>query len=203
MSKLNWCDTGIVYETEAGGSGEGEQQDSKQGADAGEMSVEALKAKLAQKEADLQRANAESAGRRKKLEAYEQAETEKANADKSELEKVQAKAEKLEADLKTAQGRAKTAAIRGAILLAASEFIDSADAIAQADLSKVEVDDDFNVTGAKEAVAALAKAKPYLLKQKDKSGGNPPGPKPMGGAGDADREKQAKQEQERFSQQYW
>jgi hypothetical protein len=97
----------------------------------------------------------------------------------SELEQAQMtelqKAQKEAADAKAAQVQADKAKfdalalanerlMRGAVLALAANFNDPADAWAHVDRAKVTVDDTGEVKGAKEAVEALAKAKPYLLK---------------------------------------
>lgn len=100
-------------------------------------------------------------------------------AAKTELEKAQAAAQKAEdekkAALETANRRLVDAEIR--IQAQASGFADYTDAVALVDRSTVEVDKDGNISGVKEAVEALAKAKPHLVGEKkpagsDGSGGN-------------------------------
>lgn len=49
------------------------------------------------------------------------------------------------------------------VFAAQSKFVDPEDVVALADRSKIEVDENGTVTGAKEAVEALAKVKPHLV----------------------------------------
>lgn len=61
-----------------------------------ELTVDELKAKLADKEKRLKEVNHESAERRKKLEAFEKAEAERKQAEMTEVEKANAKAQAAE-----------------------------------------------------------------------------------------------------------
>ena len=69
----------------------------------------------------------------------------------------------------------RAAAIRHAVETAAGSlsFQDPADALTLADLSTVQVADDGTVTGAAEAVKALADKRPYLLKPAGDALGTP------------------------------
>jgi hypothetical protein len=132
----------------------------------------ALAAELEKTRAALKAANAESAARRKKLEGYELVESETARL-RAELATVQAQADQ-------AKANAKATAIRYAVEAAAGRlnFQDSSDAITLADLSGLQVADDANggpirVTGADEAVRALADKRPYLLKPAGDALGTP------------------------------
>lgn len=86
-------------------------------------------------------------------------------ANQTELEKEKAAREKAEADskavLETANKRLVDAEIK--VLAKDAGFADVTDAVALIDRTSIQVDDQGNVTGAKEAVEALAKAKPHLL----------------------------------------
>jgi len=133
-----------------------------------------MAAELEKTRAALKAANAESAARRKKLEAYERsggAEEEVARL-KSELATARAEAD-------TAKANARAAAIRHAVETAAAglSFQDPADALTLADLSAVHVAADANgtirVTGVAEAVKALADKRPYLLKPAGDALGTP------------------------------
>lgn len=101
------------------------------------------------------------------------AELEQANL--SEEEKRQQHVATLEQKLADAEAKASEALTRAngrlvlaAVLTSATEagFLNPADAYSLLDPNSVQVDDDGNVTGAADAVAALAKAKPYLLRAK-------------------------------------
>ena len=126
-----------------------------------------LAAELERTRAALKAANAESAARRKKLEAFE--------AFNEELDRVKAELAAAKADSEQIRANAKATAIRYAIEAAAGElhFMDNADAITLADLSAVTVADNGTVTGAAEAVKALADKRPYLLKPAGDALGTP------------------------------
>lgn len=92
----------------------------------------------------------------------------------TDLEKAQAaqrEAEKKATDaLKTANLRAINAEIK--IMAIGVNFVDPGDAVALIDRSGIQIDDSGNVTGVKEAIEVLAKAKPHLVGQ-GKPGGSP------------------------------
>ncbi len=104
-------------------------------------------------------------------------------ASQTELEKEKAAREKAESDnkavLETANKRLVDAEIK--VLAKDAGFADVTDAVALIDRTSIQVDDQGNVTGAKEAVEALAKAKPHLLGE-GKPGGTP------GSAGNGNRQ---------------
>lgn len=86
----------------------------------------------------------------------------------SELEKTQAERDELKKRADALAQRVKDKALENAFLSAPGvEWADKEDAftvLRAKFLEDVEVDDDGNVTGMKEAVAALSKAKPHLVK---------------------------------------
>jgi hypothetical protein len=130
-----------------------------------------LAAELERTRAALKAANAESAARRKKLEVLE--------AFNEELDRVKAELATAKTEAEQIKANARQTAIRHAIETAAAglNFQDPADAITLADLSTVQVADDENgtirVTGAAEAVKALADKRPYLLKPAGDALGTP------------------------------
>ncbi len=159
----NWRDAGIMYEADASGSGEGTSTTS----DGGAMSPEQLQAELERTRAALKTANKEAAERRKKLEEIESNEAKRKEAELTEVQKAAKRAEDAENSLKQVKDRYRTNAIRNEIKLYAQNagFVDTNDAIALVDMSGVDFDEaNDKVTGAKEAIDALAKAKPHLLK---------------------------------------
>lgn len=86
---------------------------------------------------------------------------------KTELEKAQAKATKAEQERDAAIGRANATLVRAAILTeASSQSAVDADTVAAllGNDESVVVQADGSVAGAKEAVKALLKAKPFLVK---------------------------------------
>lgn len=116
----------------------------------------------------LKRANAESADRRKKLDQLEADEKTRNEAQLSEVEKERKLRTAAETKLTQQAQAMRERAIRHAVEIEASRanFIDPADAIALADLSAIQYDDDAGtVSGADAVVKALAKAKPHLVKQ--------------------------------------
>ena len=107
----------------------------------------------------LKAANAEAADRRKKLEAYEQAEEQRKLAEMTEVEKLQAEL-KRERDARAAeQLDARKAALSHAVTLQAQtlNFHDPADALAF-------LPADIVVDGVDDALKELARARPYLIK---------------------------------------
>jgi len=116
----------------------------------------------------------------------------KADADlaaKSDLEKEKSRADKAEAEKKTALDAANTRLVNAEIKVFAVQagFVDPADAVALVNRASIQVDEQGNVTGAKEAIDALAKAKPHLVGT-GKAGGTPGsagnGGRQDGGGGD-------------------
>lgn len=159
----NWRDAGIMYEADTSGAGEGEQQNSEGGA----MSPEQILAELERTRAALKAANKEAAERRKKLEEIESTEAKRKESELTEVQRAAKRAEEAEASLKQTKERYRTNAIRNEIKLYAQNagFVDTNDAIALVDMGSVDFDEaNDKVTGAKEAIDALAKAKPHLLK---------------------------------------
>jgi len=136
------------------------------GGDAGQPTAEQLAAELASLRAALKAANAESATRRKRLEELESAEEERKAAQLSEVEKARKAQADAEARARATEERLRTAAIRNAVVLAASKanFYDPEDAFRLADLAAVQVADDGAVTGVDGALKELVKAKPHLVK---------------------------------------
>ena len=127
----------------------------------------ALAAELEKTRAALKAANAESAARRKKLEAFE--------AFDEELGRLKGELAAARAETEAVKATARNTAIRHAVEIAAGSlnFQDPADALTLADLSTVQVADDGAVTGAAEAVKALADKRPYLLKPAGDALGTP------------------------------
>ena len=158
----NWRDARMFYQADTG-DGEGESNKS----DGGAMSPEQLQAELERTRAALKTANKEAADRRKKLEEIESNEAKRKESELTEVQKAAKRAEVAESDLKTVKERYRTNAIRNEIKLYAQNagFVDTNDAIALVDMSGVDFDEATDkVSGAKEAIDALAKAKPHLLK---------------------------------------
>jgi high-affinity K+ transport system ATPase subunit B len=162
----NWRDAGMLYEAETGGADGGTTSDG------GAMSPEQLQAELERTRAALKTANREAAERRRKLDEVEANEAKRKESELTEVQRAAKRAEEAEASLKATKDRYRQNAIRNEIKLYAQNagFVDIADAIALADMSGVDFDEaNDKVIGAKEAIDALAKAKPHLLKQPEKT----------------------------------
>ena len=125
-----------------------------------------VQAELERVRAALKSANKEAADRRKKLDAFEKAEEERKLAAMTELEKVQA-ALKASEDAREASVRdARAALISHAVHLEAvrANFHRPEDAMAFMGAAEFDVDDDGKVEGVADALKALAKERPYLVK---------------------------------------
>ena len=125
-----------------------------------------VQAELERVRAALKSANKEAADRRKKLDAFEKADEERKLAAMTELEKVQA-ALKASEDAREAIGRdARKALISHAVHLEAvtANFHKPEDAMAFLDVAGFDVDDEGKVEGVADALKALAKERPYLVK---------------------------------------
>lgn len=126
--------------------------------------VEELQAELANAQKLIKDLNRENAGRRKKLEEYEEAERLKVEADKTELQKAQDRAAALEKQIADLTAQGKKDKIRHAVEITAAKlsFSDPEDAYTLADLSAVEIGEDGKVKGVEQALKALLEKKPYL-----------------------------------------
>ena len=110
--------------------------------------------------------NKDNADKLKKLTDLEAAEQKRKDADLTEAQKQTAKVAQLEKELADRDEKLATTTIRHAVELEAAKqnFQSPEDAYLMADLSDVKIDADGKVTGVEEALKAVAKAKPYLLK---------------------------------------
>lgn len=108
---------------------------------------------------------------------------------KTDLQKAQEAEATAKAQAQAASERAKTALIRAAFAeqAIAQNLASAEDAFRLADLSKVTVTDDGTVDGVKDAVEALVKAKPYLVKQGGGTSGGTGGNPPRGNDGNVDK----------------
>lgn len=141
----------------------------------------ALEAKLERAEAALSHANRESASRRKRLEAFEQQEEERKQAEMTELEKAQKKLADLQREQETAAETYADNLIRMEIRVQAATmgFASPDDAYHLVDKTNIAPNEDGGVDGVVDALKALAKAKPYLLSGQS----GPPAPNVDAGAG--------------------
>lgn len=129
------------------------------------QTVEEIQAELDRTRDALKKANASDAARRKKLEEIEAAELTESEKLKKELADEREMRQKLEAANK--QDR-----IRTAVLLKATElgFEHPQDAVALADLSKVEIAEDGKVSGFENSLEALLKSGRLAVKKIDGPG---------------------------------
>lgn len=125
-----------------------------------------LKAELDRARKALAAANKEAADRRKKLEAFERAEQERQQAQLSAEERLKQQLAEVQAQAQAATAAANERLLRAAVLAEAAKlaFVDPSDAWRMLDRDGLAVGDDGEVTGAAEALKALVKAKPYLVK---------------------------------------
>lgn len=132
----------------------------------GDPTAVELAAELERVRQALKAANSESMTRRKRLEELEAAEAKRAQAELSEIDKAKRAQADAEARAAAADERLRTAMIRNAVVVAASKasFYDPEDAFRLADLEGVQIGEDGRVTGVEEALKALAKVKPHLVK---------------------------------------
>jgi len=132
----------------------------------GETPVVETGNEVEQLRAALKKANAEAAERRHKLTQYEEAERKRAEAEMSEAEKASKRLAEAQARADELENRMRGVLVRHAVEMAAAtmRFHDPADAFALADLSNVKNDEDGNVEGVTDALKALAKSKPHLIR---------------------------------------
>jgi len=127
--------------------------------------LEQLRESLAKTQAALKDANKEAASRRTRLAELEAKEAAATEAGKTEAQKLQDQIAKLQAERDGAVTLAQERLIRSSAVSEAArlQFRDPADALSFIDKAKLKVADDGSVEGLAEQLAALAKAKPYLL----------------------------------------
>jgi len=105
------------------------------------------------------------------------------------LETAQAAQEALKSENARLAQEAKSAQIKSAVVAkaVAMDFQDPSDAYQMLDTGKLELADDGTVAGLEEALDALGKAKPYLLRQQPKLSATNPARSSQEGEDDADR----------------
>jgi hypothetical protein len=140
-------------------------------ASSGEVtSLESALAELAKVRRALKDVNAESAGRRKRLEELEAAESQRQQAQMSEAEKAKAAAQRLNEELAARDARLASLqeqTIRYEVMLAAQamQIVDLDAAVRLMDRDALEIGEDGRPTNVEAVLKALIKAKPYLVKQ--------------------------------------
>jgi len=127
---------------------------------------EQLKAALDSAQRALKAANAEAAERRVKLAAFEKAEQERQQATLTAQQKLEQQLAEAQKALTRAEADRQQTLIQSAVIAkaAALGFADPQDAYGLLDMAKVTVADG-KVAGIDEALAEMAKAKPYMLKR--------------------------------------
>ena len=168
MADEQGIETGTVETTTGGDTGETQVEQEREER-SGEPTLEALQAELANAQSALKRVNAESAKRRKLLEAHEAAETKRKEAELSEVEKAQAAAKEWEEKHQALTAKLNAAQMRQAFYDEADaqklSFVNpqaKKDAFTLADTSGVATGEGV-MTGMPEAVKVLAKSHPHLF----------------------------------------
>ena len=127
--------------------------------------AEEFQAQLDEMRKQLKAVNAESAGRRKKIEEIEAAEAKRKLAELSELDQLKAKLAVQEKARLEAEGKASEALIRHAVEMAAAtmKFHNPEIAYHLLDLAEVSIGEDGKVAGVEDALKKLVKSNPYLV----------------------------------------
>ena len=139
-----------------------------------------LQAELERVRVALKKVNAESAGRRKELDALEKEKADKDKAALSETEKLQAEVKAARDEHKELEDQLRVERVRTAVIKNATElgFANPEDALALTDLSEVDTTDG-KVTGFEKSLKALAESGRLTMKTEDQRQsdglGTPPG----------------------------
>jgi hypothetical protein len=134
-------------------------------ADTGTQTAEEVKAELERVRKALKDANKEAADRRKKLEALEAAEKERADKELTETERLQKKLAEIQQQAEQATQLANQRLVRQAIVTQAARlnFADPEDAYDKLKNTQFEIEGE-TVTGVEDAVKKLAERSKHLLK---------------------------------------
>jgi hypothetical protein len=164
--------------TPQAGAGTGDQESQAESPQAGGSEQQDMQALLA----ELKQARKEAASYRTKLRQTEESEAERKRQEMTEVERLKADLETAKAKADEAQRTAQERLLRAAVTTAAAKanFADPDDAWRFIDATTLEVGDGGAVNGLDEAIQAIAKAKPYLLRptgtQQHMSATNPANP---------------------------
>ncbi len=120
---------------------------------------------------------------------------------KTELEKEKARADKLEQERQDNVEKANQKLVNAELKVFAAQlkFVDPQDAVALANRSEIQVDEEGNVTGAEDAVKALAKAKPHLTGKAGSQAGGGSFNSGSDGAGGLSEEEEGKKLAEEYA----
>ncbi len=165
---------------------------------AGEMPAEAatapnaaeLAAQLADMQKQLKAVNRESAERRKALEAFEKAETERKSAEMTEAQKLQAQITALQQERDAALHTATERTIRAEVLAKAAALFEHPEDVYEKLKAGLTVDDAGNVDGLDDALKALAKDRPAWLRRNPAAALKATAPGPNGQTPPAERSRQ-------------
>ena len=146
--------------------------------------ADTLQAELEETRKALKAANAEAADKRKKLQAFKEAEAKRKEAEMTEVEKLQAKVAEMAAEQEATQQSLRETRLNAAIDLTAKtlKFRKVTEARALINGDALEYGDDGQWSGVDDALKALAKDSPHLIdagmQQQDTDGmrRNVPGP---------------------------
>lgn len=107
-----------------------------------------------------------------RLKQLEEAETRRQRESLTELDRTKAERDDFKGQVTGLQTQIETLRVESAVLFEAAKlrFVAPEDAIALLDRKALKVGEDGKVEGVTEALKALAKAKPYLVAQPDKTG---------------------------------
>lgn len=124
----------------------------------------------------LKKVNAESAGRRKKLEQLDAEQAAREKADLTQEERFKGEIETLQAAHNTLADQLKAERIRSAVIAKAQElgFATPGDAYALLDLSEVETSKDGKVTGFEKSLETLAESGRLSMQKVGDGIGTPP-----------------------------
>ena len=132
--------------------------------EAPEIDIEAMRKELTE-------ARREAAKYRTSLRKFEQEQKDKATESMTAEERYKTELETLQQRLAAAEQTAHDRLVRSAVVSAAAKagFVDPDDAFALVDHDALEISDDGSVKGVDDAIRAIAKAKPYLVRPKTTS----------------------------------
>ena len=131
-------------------------------------STDSLQAELAEVRKALKAANSEAADRRKKLQAFEDAEKKRKESEMSEVEKLNAQLVEMTSTQEQLQKSLQDTKLNAAIDVAAKtlNFINVDEARAHINRDALKLDDEGNWTGVKKALETLAEERPHFIEKK-------------------------------------